>query len=119
MFTPIPVGVIGPDQKARKMAAKADRKAEGVERSAEILQAEVERLFMITEALWTILKEHHGYSDGDLEQLVTQIDLRDGKLDGKVAASPHPCAACGKPVSRRRPLCIYCGAETPPALFDR
>lgn len=119
IFTPLPIQG-AQDSEAQHTAARAERAAQSAAQSAQTLQLEIERLFMITEALWTLLKEQHGYSDQHLEDLVAGIDLRDGKLDGKAASpSPRACPACGRPLSRRRALCVYCGTHTPPSLFDR
>ena len=74
------------------------------------LTHDIERLLMITEALWAILKEKHGYTDSELMRRVALIDLRDGKLDGKVSkVEPAPCPRCGKVLNKRHPRCIYCG----------
>jgi hypothetical protein len=77
----------------------------------EFIQCDVEKLFMITEALWTILKEKHGCTDAELVQRVQEIDLRDGKLDGKVAKVKPDCPKCGRKLMGKRPVCLYCGAE--------
>ena len=86
----------------------------------EHLQLDVEKLLMITEVLWTILKEKHGYSDDDLIGRIHDIDMRDGKLDGKVAKQgPLLCPKCNRTLIAKRPICIYC--STPIALdpFER
>ena len=84
------------------------------------VEHELERLLMITEALWTILKEQHGYDDAKLQQIVTDIDLRDGKLDGRVAATaPATCPSCHRTLNKKRPRCIYCGEPAPLDLFER
>ena len=77
----------------------------------EFIQCDVEKLFMITEALWTILKEKHGCTDAELVRRVQEIDLRDGKLDGKVAKVKPDCPKCGRKLMGKRPVCLYCGAE--------
>lgn len=74
------------------------------------LQAQVERLLMITEALWNILKEKHGIQDEELLRQIVQIDLRDGQLDGRVAAAPpEPCPKCQRIVAKGSLRCMYCG----------
>ncbi len=84
----------------------ADRLREDVQR----MRADIERLLMIAEALWTMVQEQHGYTDDELFRRITEIDLADGRADGRVAPSPPAlCPACGKRVSRRHPLCVYCG----------
>jgi hypothetical protein len=85
-----------------------------------MLQLELERVLMISEALWSILKEKFALSDEELEQRVMEIDLRDGKLDGQVARSgPAQCPHCQRPVLSRRPICLYCGQPFQPDLFGR
>ena len=92
-------------------AENASRTAADARRQAELLQCDVEKLFMLTEALWTILKEKHGCTDEELVRRVQEIDLRDGKLDGKVATVQPDCPQCGRKLMGKRPLCLYCGAE--------
>ena len=93
----------------------ASRAAANVRIQNEYLQFDVEKLFMITEALWTILKEQHGYTDEHLVQMIQHIDLRNGKLDGKVAKSAErpTCPQCGRTIIRKQPRCLYCGADAP------
>ena len=116
MFYPL---LSGPASYSAAIGAQADANAARAEARAartetELMRSDIERLLMITEALWTFLKQEHGYSDEDLAKVVSEIDLRDGRLDGKVAANPsRPCPNCGKVVSNRRPFCIYCGKPVP------
>lgn len=89
-------------------------------RQTDALQFDVEKLFMITEALWDILKEKHGYDDEDLVRMVQDIDLRDGNLDGKVAKQPNPpCQQCDRTLVGEHPVCLYCGAVNSRAPFER
>ena len=84
------------------------------------MRADIERLMMITEALWTFLKKEHGYSDDELAEAIKQIDMRDGVLNGKVGkALPPPCPSCGRRSGIGRPVCIYCGAEISVPPFGR
>lgn len=87
----------------------------------EALRYDMERVLLITEALWELLKERHGYTDEQLIQQVHRIDAADGKLDGRVTrkAGPTTCGACGRALSRRRPNCIYCGATGDRDIFSR
>ena len=102
--------------RANAAQSEAARATTAVQRA----EFDIERLLMITEALWTILKEQHGYTDEELQKRVMQIDLRDGKLDGRVAPdAPAKCPKCDRPLAKKRPRCIYCGTETPPGLFGR
>lgn len=74
------------------------------------LQAQVERLLIVTEALWSILKEKNALDDQELLRRMVQIDLRDGRLDGRVAATPpEPCPKCRRVVAKGAVRCMYCG----------
>ena len=87
------------------------RAATDVRTQNEFIQCDVEKLFMLTEALWTILKEKHGCTDAELVQRVQEIDMRDGKLDGKVTKVKPDCPKCSRKLMGKRPVCLYCGAE--------
>jgi hypothetical protein len=99
------------DKQNRDGGESVSRSATDVRAQNEIIQCDVEKLFMLTEALWTILKEKHGCTDAELVQRVQEIDLRDGKLDGKVAKVNPDCPKCGRKLMGKRPVCLYCGAE--------
>jgi hypothetical protein len=85
------------------------------------LASDIERLLMVTEALWGILKERHGYTDEDLAERIQEIDLRDGQLDGRVAkGEPKKCPNCERVLIGERPVCLYCGhCVRPDWVFDR
>lgn len=99
----------------------ASRIATDVRTRSEGIQFDIEKLFMITEALWTLLKKEHGYTDEHFAQLIQEIDLRDGKLDGKVAKSAErpKCPDCGRVIMRRQVRCLFCGTDAPQAPFER
>ena len=99
-------------------AARAEAREAKTE--TDLMRADIERLMMITEALWTLLKKEHGYSDDELAKAVTEIDLRDGVLNGKVAKTlPPPCPSCGRINGYGRPACLYCGELIPLSPFGR
>jgi len=87
--------------------------------ATELMRHDVDRLLMITEALWTLMKKEHGYSDEDLSKLITEIDMRDGRLDGKSAqpSTTTTCPNCGKINTNKRPFCIYCGKPLSTVTF--
>lgn len=82
----------------------------GREGRVEQLEARLDWTLMVCEAMWSLLKEHTALSDERLIDRITELDMADGKLDGKKARPPATCGACRRTVSQRFPKCIYCGA---------
>ncbi len=86
----------------------------------QALELDIEKLFMITEALWSILKEHHGYADEHLAKMLQMIDMRSGKLDGRGARQPNPaCPQCNRTIIGRHSVCLYCGGAVKRDPFTR
>ena len=96
---------------ALERAADAVTKAHEAQQQTEELRSQVDRLQMICEGMWTIIKTHTAATDEDLARLVEQIDLRDGKINGKTASIPQNCSSCGRVVSVRTLVCLYCGKQ--------
>ena len=104
---------------AETQAATASANATEARHQGERLQADVDKLFLITQALWELLKTEHGYTDEVLRQKVADIDLLDGKLDGKAPKEERPdCPSCGRKMGRV-PTCLYCGATPLRNPFER
>jgi len=106
----------GPDPVARG-ARSAAREAQT---EVEALRFDIERLLLINEALWSILKEKTDLQDADLIRRIADIDLADGKLDGRKAKSPpRPCPHCQRVLAKHRPRCLFCGKPVEAAPFER
>ena len=89
-------------------------------REIDFLANEVDRLFLINEAVWELLVEKLGLSEKNIVDKVNEIDLRDGRMDGKLAKEePAYCPACGRTLLRGKPVCIYCGEESGISPFKR
>ncbi len=88
--------------------ARAD--ASEAKSEAEVLKHDIDRLMMITEALWTFMKKEHGYTDDTLATAISAIDLRHS---GANKEAQEKCPSCGRMVSAHRRLCIYCGNVIP------
>ena len=105
---------------AQAAAAQGQSQARNVRTDLEFVRCDIERLLMITEALWGILKENHGYTDDELMRRITEIDRRDGKVDGRVAQSPPAsCPRCNRTLERKRSFCLYCGQAIAWDPFER
>ena len=97
---------------AIRSASEAGGKASRATTETIELRREVNRLLMITEALWDFIREREGLSDEQLVAKIDEIDLRDGALDGRSAKTPPTqCDACGRTLAKRQPVCIYCGTD--------
>jgi ribosomal protein L32 len=100
---------------ARNDVNEARATAEETKSEADLLKHDVDRLMMITEALWTFMKKEHGYSDDDLAKAIGAIDLRNS---GAAKDAQEKCPKCGRMVSAHRRLCLYCGSPVPESLFE-
>ncbi|MEM9478791.1 MAG: hypothetical protein AAGA58_03920 [Verrucomicrobiota bacterium] len=85
------------------------------------LRHEVERLLLVTESLWTILKEQHGYSDQLLQRRILEIDAADGKIDGRKStrSDPRECPSCNRVIPKHAARCMWCEALAPGDPFER
>jgi len=91
-------------------ASEARSKAQDAMTQVSFLKRDVERLLLIAEALWILLRRSTGYTEEDLNNLIAEIDLQDGRLDGRVAKQEITrCPNCQRPMSTHRNLCIFCG----------
>ncbi|MBN1903183.1 hypothetical protein JW926_17815 [Candidatus Sumerlaeota bacterium] len=105
---------------AEMESAKATKVASEVRLQNDAIIADVEKLYLIAKALWTILKEQHGYTDEGLLKKIREIDLEDGKLDGKISQTEAPsCPVCGRKLIGKHPVCLYCGATIARDIFER
>ena len=73
------------------------------------LEERLERLEMVCEAMWNLLKDKVKITDADIVAKVAELDVTDGVADGKISRAPVHCVKCERPNSRRRDHCLYCG----------
>lgn len=79
----------------------------------------IDRLLLVVDALWSMLKER-GYTDEDLAERIRQIDESDGAADGARKPLPRRCHKCRSMVEPGRRNCAFCGAEmNPSSALDR
>ena len=98
---------------AKAAANSAQSAATDAKSQVRQFQRQLDKSMMLIEALWTLCREAHGWTDQQLVDRVTDIDLRDGQLDGKVAHAARPCAECGRTIAADRDQCMWCGREEP------
>jgi len=94
--------------RAEQAARKAD---EAIDRSRDLL----ERQALIIRALLEACTRKNLFTEEEFRDLVNEIDLSDGRLDGKYSpkAGPRECVECGKPNGKHALTCMYCGEDLP------
>ena len=97
-----------PSQLAQHQRLEAKQKARNAMSEVVLLRAQVERLSLATAALWTLLRERTDFTDDELVDRVRELDLADGKRDGRMAHTLKECPQCSRKVSSRHPYCLYC-----------
>ncbi len=90
-------------------AADASREARAVRSSAREIETRLDRALMACEAMWSLVREKLEVTDLQLIDRINELDLSDGKLDGKVRKASVSCPSCGRTIARRFPNCMYCG----------
>ena len=85
-------------------------KPRGTPDSVRELADRIDRLQLVCTALWALLEEKTGLKAEDLAAKVNELDLADGKLDGKISRDIQSCEKCGRALSPRHQKCLYCGS---------
>ncbi len=93
----------------RTKASLAHSDAQAQESALADLTRRFERLALVTQALAELLAERAQVKEADLIAKVDEIDLRDGKRDGRVSLMPRSCPRCRREVAGHRTTCLYCG----------
>ena len=78
------------------------------------LQRQVERMALLNQALWELLREKLQLTDLDLEAMAQQVGMRDGVADERITAQAVRCPNCSRVNNSRHAKCLYCGQ-----LFER
>jgi hypothetical protein len=93
--------------------APAASPREGAEQRMQQFEDRIDRLALACAALWSLLKEQTPLKDDDILLRITDLDLADDRLDGRIAPVLE-CRACGRKSARRHPRCLWCGRVRPP-----
>ena len=81
--------------------------------SSDKTRKNTERLYLVVQAMWELLKEKAGLTDADLDAKVQEIDMRDGRLDGQdsTQTAPLTCRQCGRTILSGQAQCSWCGTQ--------
>ena len=95
--------------------------ADAVSTSFELnnVDERVDRLLLLVEAMWSLLREQ-GLSDDQLIARLVELDEADGVNDGRHTPLPSDCPSCGSKVAAGLSTCQFCGTAVPtrPGPFD-
>ena len=100
---------MGQIQKAQGQANRAELKSEQLREHFRLLEDRIASLALACQSLWEIVRDNTDISQEDLEAKMEEVDLRDGRKDGKLSQIVDTCGKCGRKTSRRRSTCMYCG----------
>jgi hypothetical protein len=121
MFYPSLIGSnFGTSSYAMTTATQAENAAREAQTKLEIMKHDVDRLLLITEALWTFMKQEHGYTDDTLVQLIQDMEQQKAATGStSVKDPPVTCPSCGRTNTATRPFCMYCGKPLQMKPFAR
>lgn len=77
------------------------------------LEDRIERLLVVTDALWELASQQLGLTDEQLTAKVVEIDGRSGQVDGRRPRVIRRCPSCAAAIAHGRPACAFCGADAP------
>jgi hypothetical protein len=97
----------------RREAIDARRDAREARTPISQLEERVGRLTLACTAMWTLLRQRTGATDQELLEVIHEIDLRDGDLDGQHKPSALICPSCARRNNRRHRVCRYCEPPLP------
>jgi len=99
-------------QRSASTEAQHMRKRQRLE--LEGLEEEIAHLRLITESLWELVSEVTGLTTEQLVQRINEVDMDDGKLDGRKVHPPVDCTGCHAKIAPGVSTCSYCGEPAPP-----
>jgi hypothetical protein len=77
--------------------------------TADDARDRMDRCALFLTALWSLAKDKLGVTDEELMKRMHDLDLSDGRLDGKIHESAKECPQCHRLMAPRHARCIYCG----------
>lgn len=92
---------------------KTEQTTGDVREEVKELEKRVDRLALLSQALWELLRTHSDVTDVHLRAKIDEIDRRDGRKDGKISPMLSNCPKCGKPMNCAISGCAYCGGTNP------
>jgi hypothetical protein len=96
---------------AKADASIASAQAKNARHVVYALENRIDKLTLICQSMWSLIQDKTDLTETDLLKRVTDIDLQDGKLDGKYARPIVKCKKCDSAISHQFRKCLFCGEE--------
>jgi ribosomal protein L32 len=98
-------------------AARASSQALNAEQHAKLIEQRLDRILLVMEAMWDLLRDKNGLSE---QALLDQVNVRaKNRVDQLQSPEATKCPQCGRPMPPKIHKCLYCGATRPIAtVFD-
>ena len=103
----------------RQEYSRISEKSDDASLQVTRLREDLERLYLITQALWQMVKTATGATDEQLQEKIRQIDAEDGRSDGRNTEVTRPidCPVCHRRILSGQSFCLYCGAAAEAGPF--
>ncbi len=90
-------------------ASRAESHVSSLEDKVKYLESKMDSLLLLNQALLEIMVVKSIVTESELKEKITEIDLRDGVLDGKIWSAGNKCQKCNRAYNNRLNKCLYCG----------
>ncbi len=106
-------GFLHAERETARNASAAESAARRAENALGRLEDQLQRQALIIRALLEICASKAVFNEKEFRELVNEIDMSDGRLDGKFKPQqgPRQCPECGKVNGRSAITCMYCTAD--------
>ncbi|QIF05281.1 hypothetical protein [Roseimicrobium sp. ORNL1] len=86
-------------------------KVESVQDRLTRQERRLDRLALHCQAMWEMLRERAEFTEEEISAKILEVDLRDGRADGRISQQVATCPSCKQRTSTKRETCVICGAE--------
>ena len=98
-------------QAARVASSRAEARAGSAQDRMSRVERRLEALSLACQSMWELCSAEFKLSEEQLIAKMQEVDLRDGKLDGRMSPQAQECERCNRRANARRDKCLYCGHE--------
>lgn len=101
----------GASHGAQSAAIDANGASRRAENALALMEDALDRQALIIRTLLMACEKKGLFNEAEFRELVNEVDLSDGRLDGKYKPKQGPvgCPSCGKTNGKRAVTCMYCG----------